>query len=264
MIKDNLVIIGGCDSNNRREYTRSLKTLIEKEDNTTEWKEEWKEMASKRRSTLAMSNDSYLVVAGGYDLDDQPVNLVEILNCDTNQWQERNEALYLPIPLAAASGVFCDRYFYVLGGVSSADHHSPEPEDWINKAYRCHEGDLMGSHHNTPDNGASSSSSTTSSPWKCIADMRLNGIAAVAFFDKVFTFGGKSQSKVSGEVYVYDSDKHKWSYFGAKMPTSRYNSSAVVLPKCQIMVVGGRKSTEEEASTNVVETATLCDSARSN
>ena len=115
-------------------------------------------------------------------------------------------------------------------------------------AYMCSENDLI-----------QSTVGSNPSPWKRIADTPCVGIAAVTFLNDVLVIGGKAKvsKSVCNEIHCYMRDTNEWRKIG-EMPTARYNSSAVVLPNLQLMVVGGRtKQKILDSACDIVEIATL-------
>ena len=203
---------------------------------------------TKRRAPAAITCNNKLVIAGGYDTNNQPLDLVEILDLATKERKWTSTRMILT--LGAPSAVSCGGYVYLLGGYNNND------EMGSSRAFRCHIDQLFNAQP-TPCNGDNSMLTTS---WEEIEEMPRTHVAAVSFGEHVIIVGGMGpSSKVTSDIFCYSNEgtsKGTWQLVN-NIPTPRYNSTAAMLPKCQLMVIGGRTG-ERSSLTKCIEIVTLC------
>ena len=217
-----LTTVGGRGHDNKT--TNKLLSLTEEGTAKRKWIEKFPPMPTKRNGVAALSTGPVLIVAGGYTDNDQRVNIVEVLNTETLQWQI---GPHLPQPLGQPSLTLCGDRVYVLGGYGKG----------AQSVYFCSVINLLLSTGSKSQGRLATRSSKNR--WKRVADLPVELSSHVTFNSQLLTLGGyDSKHQPTTAIHMYQPTTNSWEII-SHMITPRSQCLSAVLPDNQLMVVGG-------------------------
>ena len=209
------------------------------------WVERFPPMPTKRYGTAAVSSGKSLVVAGGGDTKDRPLDTVEVMNTGTLQWFTASR---LPFTLRYASATISQDRIYLLGYDVDG---SNEPRSVL----ACSMADLRQSCQ--PQSlGAWFKMLTLRAIWRQVANLPVRSSKCATLCGQLLAVGGcdKNFENRTSAIHQYNPATNSWEVI-SHMPTARYCTLLAVLPGNKLMVVGGRYCTG--INCDVVEIATL-------
>ena len=193
------------------------------------WTKKFPPMPTKRYNMAALCTGTALMVAGGYGDNDKSLEIVEVLNTETQQW---HTAPNLPEPLAESSLILCGDLVYLLGKVYDSTH----------SVYSCLLTSLVLPTGSKSLGGRLVSTLTRSnrvSIWNRVADLPVSLSASVTLYGQLLAIGGfYSDRKPTTAVHMYQPTTNSWEVI-SHMTIPRNGCLAAVLPDNQLMVVGG-------------------------
>ena len=179
-------------------------------------------MNEKRESPSAVSSGSALVVAGGYSTRD--LSSVEVLK--DGQW---TTAPSLPSAGSNMKPVFHGDQWYLIQSNKNVLHASVQ----------------------------SLVSGTNLLPWETLPDAPSNFSATAFFGGCLLSIGGGDYHNLTTNIYAFSSSIQSWEHV-ADLPVPLRESSAVMLPTGEIMVIGGRRALYSTAVLKTILKGTLC------
>ena len=225
----------GGRSQPQRQFTNTLLSLVPREGGKWKWVEHFPPMPTKRVFTAVVCSGKALVVAGGWVEENNGLNTVEVMNIDTQQW---STASSLPHSLYYATATVCGDKLYLTAGWD-------EKRD-TKSAITCSLSALL-------------QSQTTESVWHTIAPLPVTDSTCVMLNGQLLAVGGRdSDQNYSNTIYSYNTQMNSWEII-SHMPTPRSWCLLAVLPRNQLMVVGGEINTEKSNKNMLdnVEVATV-------
>ena len=207
VINDALTTIGG-----RADGEGVTNTLLSLSGSS--WEEVLPPMPTKRANTAAANTPTHLVVAGGrLSLIGGSIATVEVFNTETLQW---SIASSLPEAVCFPQMTTCCEYLYLADDCSNV--------------FSCSVEDLL----------KSTNSSDGGSVWTRLASIRTIGKSTLATLrGRVLVIGGHNRyGGLTGAIHCYDVATNSWSVI-SEMPTLRYRVLTAVLPRNELVVVGG-------------------------
>ena len=178
------------------------------------------------------------MVIGGYG-DGTALTRVEILDItESLQWYQAES---LPQPCNQMPSATIGNMCYLLGGFITGI----EPSKKVLSV--CLE-DLISQAVSQP---ASASAPPTPSLWQSLPDTPLTYSTALAFNGALLAVGGELLG--SSAIHVYQPNSNRWVKAG-ELPTSRCDSSCVVLPNGEVLVAGGG---DDDKTQQKLETASI-------
>ena len=249
VVNDLVTTIGGYQGSN---VTNQLFSLTG-EGSNRRWSEEFPPMPTKRDFTNSLCNGAALIVTGGMSEELTSLRTVEVMNTETHQWSSLAD---LPESLYLISATFCGDGVYILGGWKT--YRNP------NKAvYTCSLSALLLSSfrsrllENYPKSLRSESDGDKATIWSRVADLPVTLSTCVSLQGHLLAVGGcrDSDKKITTAIHMYDPTTNTWKV-ASNMATTRWKCFAVVCPDNQLMIVGGKTSTQLTDETDSVEFAT--------
>ena len=218
-----LTTVGGFDYDAKS--TSKLFSLTD-EGSRRKWTKKFPPMPTKRYNMAVLCTGTALIVAGGYGDNDKNLEIVEVLNTETQQW---HTAPNLPEPLAESSLILCGDLVYLVYGST----HS---------VYSCLLTSLLLLAGSVSLGGRLVSTLTRSdrvSIWNRVADLPVSLSAGVTLYGQLLAIGGfYSDRKPTTAVHMYQPTTNSWEVI-SHMTIPRNGCLAAVLPDNQLMVVGG-------------------------
>lgn len=180
-------------------------------------------MLSARAGSVATSLPLNLIVAGGYTKGNSRVSLVEVFNRCSKTW---SRAADLPRTCAELKAAIADGdKWYLLGGSYQ-----------YNEVFTASLQDL---------------SVGSNKSWTSLTNFEYN-FSFVSHFGGCLVAMGGEQEKLFGarleystRIYVYNSSQGLWVHVG-NLPLELARSAALVLSSGELLIVGGRNSSEKE------------------
>ncbi len=244
IVNGKLALIGGQKANDLSEFATSVSLLNEEAAPTVDaWYVDDNQVPptlTKRWAPAVVICNQKLIVAGGYDVNDSTLDLVEVLDLTDKQWVR---VASLPLCLGAAACISVDGHVYILGGYNSSKG------GWLHSAYRCKADRL------TDNNTSPGDKPEPIETWVEIENVPLAGVAALTFGEHVVTVGGVNKAKEPSDTIFFFTEEGAWKDIGS-IPHARYSCASVILPSSQLMVVGGQKN-HTDLLADHVEVATL-------
>ena len=197
------------------------------------WTEEFPPMPTKHRFMAALCTGTALIIAGGFDDDNQVLKTVEVLNTETRQWHTAPD---LPQPLAQSSLTLCGGLLYLLGGFTKIT-----PRFATNSVYSCSLSSLLSfSFKSLGGRLVSTLTQSRGKKWNRVADLPIKLSTAVTLHGQLLAIGGwdSTKDKSTPTIHMYQPSTNSWEVF-SHMITPRSTCVAAVLPDNQLMVVGG-------------------------
>ena len=233
VIDEMLTAIGGSQtSNSDTSVTKYCSNKLFSFTDAGNWYEKFPHMPTKRDSTASLHTRASLIVAGGRNRGGGCLNVVEVLNTETQQW---SSAPNLPIPMRNMSAVICGGDLFFLGGIDRDFFGSKTvftcPANALVKI--CEPKSL----------GARLVSSMTSSTrfWTRVADLPVTKSTCTSFCDYLLAVGGEDLDYVpSKAIHMYDPMLNSWKVV-SYMSVARSNCIVALFPNSRLMV-GGRAS----------------------
>ena len=234
VIDHQLTAIGGYEA-----LTNKLFSLTNRR-----WNERFPSMPTKRQRASALCTGSHLIVAGGMGENFSVLDVVEVLNLDSqsdsHQW---STAAKLLEPMYDASVVLCRNCVIILGG-NDKDWHST-----IKSVGACTLSSLLSSCSSHPETHPASA---RRSVWSTVADIPVTRSTGVSLYGQLLAVGGKLTNEpntVVASVYIFEPTKNSWKMM-SEMNVPRYSCFAAVLSDNQLIVAGGLS--EKQTQVDVV------------
>ena len=237
-----LTAIGGKTPNN--EITNSLLSLTE-----NKWTKRFPLMPTKRWLTAVVCSgrSRSLAIAGGWGEGDKYLSTVEVMDTVTLQW---STASSLPHPLREATATLCGDQFYMLGGFGKSGRSK--------SVFTCSLAALLQSCQLQSQVIAQLKTlSLTSSPkvWRQLADTPVTLSTCASLHGQLLAVGGKDKAgKMTTSIHTYNTITNSWEAI-SHMKTPRTQCLVAVLPRNELMVVGGQTSDGDLIGTDSVEIA---------
>jgi serine/threonine protein kinase len=237
VIDGHLTTVGG--------YIRIRRLLVENtntaklfslsgEGSNKKWIEKFPPMPTKRYGVSTLCTGKSLIVAGG-KFASAVLTTIEVLNTETQQW---HTALNLPQPSNQSSLILCDDLVYLLGGYGYHDELVTSVA-----VYSCSLNSLLLSKSRSI--GGRFVSALTRSPWKRVANLPVKASTTVILDGRLLAIGGlDAANKPITAVHTYQPTTNSWKII-SHMTTPRSECLAAVLPDNQLMVVGGRTTSDQ-------------------
>ena len=234
--------IGGRTTND--DYTNSLLSLTD-----TKWMEQFPPMPTKRWCTAVVCSGRSLVVAGGVGEGRERLSTVEVMDTEILQWFTASS---LPHPLFQATATLCGDQIYMLGGWDQSGKYSKS-------VFTCSLAALLQSCQSKSKSlGARMKTLSLASGrevWHQLADTPVILSACASLRGRLLAVGGKdSDKKLTTAIHAYNTATNSWEII-SHMATPRFRCLVAVLPRNELMVVGGY--TTRNKQTDSVEIATI-------
>ena len=239
VINSLLTAIGGKTSS--EQVTNSLLTLTDEK-----WTEKFPPMPTKRWVTFTLCNGWSLVVTGGVGREGRKkLTTVEVMNTETLQW---STASNLPLPLFRSSLTLCGDQVYMLGGWDQDGGKSKS-------VFTCSLAALLQSCQPQSRKAQLKTSLTSRAEvWHQLADIPVTLSTYASLHGRLLAVGGcDSYGKMTTNTHMYNTTTNSWEVV-SHMAIPRTQCLVAVLPRNELMVVGGRTS---DGMTNSVEIATV-------
>ena len=234
--------IGGRTTND--DYTNSLLSLTD-----TKWMEQFPPMPTKRWCTAVVCSGRSLVVVGGVGEGRERLSTVEVMDTEILQWFTASS---LPHPLFQATATLCGDQIYMLGGWDQSGKYSKS-------VFTCSLAALLQSCQSKSKSlGARMKTLSLASGrevWHQLADTPVILSACASLRGRLLAVGGKdSDKKLTTDIHAYNTATNSWEII-SHMATPRFRCLVAVLPRNELMVVGGY--TTRNKQTDSVEIATI-------
>ena len=205
-------------------YTNKLISFVEK-GSSGKWTEILPPMPTRRRGTVALSTDTYLIVAGGEMEGRGNLITVEVLNAETCQW---SAAAHLPEPKSVATATISGDNIYIIGRQNKNGKET-------NSAYTCSLKTLIKS----STDPRYSNTQQAYVVWNRIADCPVMLSTCVTLQGRLLIVGGKAlNNAITSLVHMYNPNTNCWEIVSQTL-AARYLSLAAVVNGNQLVVVGG-------------------------
>ena len=242
VVNNLLTAIGGRIA--KRDYANSLLSLTNKE-----WTEQFPPMPTKRWLTAVVCSGRSLVVAGGTGEGNKRLSIVEVMDTDTLQW---STASNLPHPLTQATATLCGDQVYMLGGWDQ----SGKPSESV---FTCSLTALLQSCQSKSGSpGAQMKTlSLARGPkvWHQLADTPVTLSTCASPHGRLLAVGGRdSDEACTTAIHTYNTTTNSWEII-SHMATPRLRCLVAVLPRNELMIMGGYTTRTEQ--TDSVEIATI-------
>ena len=212
----------------RDSITNKLISLVEN-GGVGNWTEILPPMPTKRKGTVSLSTDMYLIVAGGEGERGVILATVEVFSIYTSQW---STAPSLPEPKNLPSATIVGEEVFVAGGEIRSCRET-------SSVYSCSVKALVNSCSTSQTrSSADFTNNVGSGTWKKIADLPVFFSACTSLRGQLIAVGGKTANNQSvSAVHMYDPMTNSWGII-SQMPLNRHLCQAVAMDN-QLIVVGG-------------------------
>ncbi len=191
----------------------------------SKWVQKFPNMHTERYWTMSTRWNYFLIVMGGEGRDRQVLDVVEVLNLQTQQW---SFASSLPRAMDSAASAICGDDLYVGGGSHANSARYIAVCSLPHLLENLHEEKL-----------SIGVALSLKELWKQIDDLPYFKTCLTSVESYLFAVGGKDElEQPTSAVYVYNSPSKKWQKV-SEMKYARSSCYAVSLPNNEIMVVGG-------------------------
>ena len=225
-----LTAIGGY---NRQNFSNTLYSLVSSEGNSV-WKQTLPPMKDTRVSPSAISNERFVVVAGG---ETEAVrnrfvsHTVELLDIQTQLWMIADR---LPKPVKRSYMALCNDRLYIMGGITRDN----QP---LSEMYVMSLTNLVASASQRNIAGDLSRAFRSAGAWQTVG-VPLVYATCINYNQYILAVGGWD-SQPSNAVYLFNPNaqagQNPWTCIG-QMPMARFDSLCSVLPGERLIVIGGR------------------------
>ena len=181
------------------------------------WTDPYPPMNTARRSSTAISYNSYVIVAGGWG-DQGRTSSVEMLDVPLLRWYIAES---LPKPRTVVKSTAVGNSLYLMG---RWDHTGPTKV--------VHKVDLNELIAKTVSKQA------TPILWQVISDTPLKFSAPFNVESSLLAAGGWDDNP-SSSIHLYQPDTRRWVKVG-DLPTAQYHCTCSVLPSGEVIVAGGK------------------------
>lgn len=212
VVNGKLTTVGGREDAASSE-TNIITSLTSRVLTGKHWEEAFFPMPTKRTQPAAISIDTHLVVAGGWESDH--TQKVEILNLKTLQWSSAcslSHPAYFPQMALCAGILYVSLHEFIL---------------------TCSLEDLL----------QSCSASTTKSMWTRLADTHQCSVSLVTLGENLLALGGSDKLSIapkSKDILCYKKELNIWTLTG-EMPLPRFQMlTAAIESSNQVIVAGGK------------------------
>ena len=181
------------------------------------------QMPSPRYNLAATSYKDTVIVLGGCDDRNDPVNTTEVFS-EVQSWQTTTS---MPSPRCALAAVTIGNDIYAIGGYS---------DDFMTSTLRSVD-----------------AFSFTTGKWRSVASMNNPrwGHGAVAFDGKIYVAGGCNKDSLIAELEMYDPSSNTWKNL-VSLSKPRYNFG-VALAEAKMFIIGGTRDFRLTSMTSVEE-----------
>ena len=211
-VNNQLVLVGGISTSTGK----LANVLVAWDERSQRWTRPFPMMPTARLSPSAISYKNWLVVAGGKDKRNSPLNKVEILDTLLGQWYEGSP---LPTECSSISSAINGNMWYLSGGGSSREANkcvfSVCLDELISQA-------------------VSQSAGSTSSPWQTLPEPPLTHSTVLILNGALLTVGGENSSS----IHLYQPGRRSWVEV-ADLPEQQWRCACTVLPNGDMFVAGG-------------------------
>ena len=226
------------------DYTSSLLSLTDKK-----WTKQFPPMPTKRWCTAVVCSGRSLVVAGGEGEGGKELSTVEVMDTETLQW---STASSLPHLLSQATATLCGDQVYMLGGW---EHNGKSSKS----VFTCSLAALLQSCQSKSGSlGARMKTlSLASRPkvWHQLPDTPVTHSTCASLHGQLLAVGGRDSDKAcTTAIHTYNTATNSWEIV-SRMATPRSSCLVAVLPRNELMVVGGYTTRTEQ--TDSVGIATI-------
>ena len=224
-----LVLVGGRDIKTLK-LTKQIAVLV-----SGGLTHPYPPMKIARSHSTAVSFNSYIIVAGGYD-GQSCLSSVEVLDVASRRWYMSKS---LPNPQSSMKSILIGHTLYLMGGYtgySTKVVHKVNLNEFITKAV---------------------SKQATRTLWQVIEDTPLRFSAPLNVRGSLLAVGGcDDRYYPSSSIHLYQPDTRRWVKVG-DLPTARYDCTCSVLPSGEVIVAGGQ--TESIAYISTVDFLSISD-----
>ena len=232
-IEGNLVAVGGAKQRPSRERINDLHVFIE---STGRWRKAYPPMPTARSSTVVLSLEHALIVAGGYSRkgerkvsENATGNIVEVFKVKESQWCRANK---LPLAVQNMSGVVLNSCVYFTGGIRVGATYSQVVCSSISE--------LMRNAVPANDTHEANSDVDEHTPlWKMLPDIPTNKTAITSLAGLLITIGGEENT-----IHMYSPSIDSWVHVGS-LPELRLLTTVSVLSPLEILMIGGSDGSKD-------------------
>jgi serine/threonine protein kinase len=215
IINNLLTVVGGCNWSTVT-VTNQLLSLTG-EGGGRRWTKEFPPMPTKRYGTIALCIEAAVIVAGGENYESRFIRTVEVMNTENLRW---STAADLPQPLKFGPIAVCSDQAYFLGK---------------SNMYTCCLQILLQSCKSFLPSFRNKGARV----WKEVAAPPVTATTCVSIHGRLIAVGGKdSDEKPTSAIHIYNQTTDSWEVI-SHMGMPRWSCIVAVLPKNQLMVVGG-------------------------
>ncbi len=212
-LDNRLVLVGGCDPGKNKRQTNQIGIF-----ELGEWTHPYPPMNIARSSSIAVSFNNDIIVAGGRDDKGRTSSSVEVLDVASRRWYI---AQSLPNPRSELKSALIGNTLYLMGG-------------WGRTAKKVHHVDL------NELIAKALSNLDTPTLWQTIEDTSLECSAPLSIGSSLLAVGGEDNGRnPSSSIHLYQPDTSRWVKVG-DLPTARYCCTCSVLPSGEVIVAGGQ------------------------
>ena len=223
VIDGTLTSVGGKQCFFSSECTNSLLGLSRIRGRMS-WSTVFPPMPTARSSTVSVTTQQALIVAGGYD-GGNVLDTVEVMDVLTKQWTTAGR---LPHPFGAISGTIYEGVLYLAGGFVGLAECSKS-------VLTCSVSDLLTRSRNKL---RSLFQANKTGVWQQAQDLPVAGSTLVSFGGHLLAIGGEANTRNTAPVHCYDTHADLW-HVVSEMKSTRYRCLATVLPGEGLFIVGG-------------------------
>ena len=224
-IHNQLVLVGG----RLRDYSRSRSLGVWRAQDK-KWAHPYPDMSIARSGPSAVTYSEWLVVAGGYDGNNN-LSYVEVMNTTSNQWFT---AAPIPTRVSEMRTALEGDMWYLMGG-------------YVNGYYS----DMVYSVSLPALISQVNSKNTREEIWKEISGLGHKTSSPLSISGSLLALGGQKDRKVMTAIHHYRPETGEWVKVG-DLPSPRYNCTCAQTTEGEILVAGGYDGKARLRSTEVV------------
>ena len=220
VIHNQLVLVGGLKDS----YQRSKQLGVWRAA-SNEWVHPYPNMPTARYSGSAVSYETWLVVAGGFDEGRNDLTSVQVLNFDSKQW-------YTAPPMSTGWNSMktarVGDIWYLMGGAIG--------RFYTNKVYSVSLPVLISQLK------SKSSSNRGAQIWNEVSELDVTQSAPLSISGSLLSLGGWKDDKNTTTIQLYQPESGKWLKVG-DLPSPRRLCTNEMISEREILVAGGSNKT---------------------
>ena len=220
-LANHLILVGGHDLGARRQ-TNQIAVF---EQVNERWIHPYPPMKIARRASTSVCFNCYIIVAGGYNGQNERISSVEVMDTTLKRWYFAES---LPNPRSALKSTLTENTLYLMGGLDHTNRptrvvHKVDLNELITKA---------------------TSNQATPTIWEVIEETPLEFSTPLGFRGSLLAVGGRVRgSNPSSSIHLYQPETRRWVKAEGGLPIPLWNCTCSILPSGDrnlVIVAGGQ------------------------